>query len=414
MTRTVHVIGAGLAGLSTALELQARGERVIVYEAAPQAGGRCRAYEDKALGVRLDNGNHLVMSGNLAAMAYLRRLHGDPMTVMAQPAGGYTFVDMATQARWSIQPSHGRIPWWLFNAATRVPETKLTDYASLARMLLARSTQTVANVVAADHPLYRSFWEPLTIAALNTEPQQAAAKLMQPVLLRTFAKGWDFCRPLMARFDLGRAFIDPAVAAVGDVRFGARLKALQFENGRVTALSFGDMQTALGPHDAVVLAVPAWIAPDLLPDLVAPPEGEPIVNVHYKLPHPLEGHHIVGVLGGLSQWVFGRDDIASVTISAASRVEDRTAEDIAAACWPEVQAALGLGLASQPAHRVVKERRATFAQTPHALKLRPAPQTRLANLVLAGDWVASGLPATIEGAIQSGVAAAALLTQSRR
>src|SRR5262249_51138766 len=115
---------------------------------------------------------------------------------------------------------------------------------------------------------------------------------------------------------------------------------------------------------------------------------------------------IVGVVGGVAQWVFARGEIASVTISAASDLADTPAEEIAARCWPDVASALDLGDMPLPPARGVRAKRATSAQTPAAARLRPKARTGIANLVLAGDWTDTGLPATIEGAVRSGFTAA--------
>lgn len=411
----IHVIGAGLAGLSAALALARRGHgpRLTLWEASPHAGGRCRSYDDPVLGCVLDNGNHLVMSGNGAALDHVARLHGgDWQRGLAESPGGYGFVDVASGARWQLRPSRGRVPWWLLDPQRRLPGTRLRDYASLLRVLAAPADATMAALVDAGHPLHRSFWEPLTLAALNTAPEQAAAALMQPVLWQTFGRGWDAARPLMARDTLGDTFITPALgeleAAGVQLRFGARVRALDIAGRRIAGLRLGEGPAALAHDDLVVLAVPAWIAPELVPGLRAPPAGEPIVNVHYRLPAPAAPHRIIGLIGGIGQWLFVRGALASVTISAAREPAQWDADRIAGACWPEVAIALGLPVAPMPPVRVVKERRATFAQTPADLPLRSGARGPLDNLVLAGDWTDTGLPATIEGALRSGLAAARL------
>jgi len=162
-----------------------------------------------------------------------------------------------------------------------------------------------------------------------------------------------------------------------------------------------------------VLAVPPWVAAALLPGLRAPDEFEAILNVHFRADADPAGADwreagFVGVVGGTAEWVFAKPGHVSVTISAANRMVDDPAEDIAAAVWPDVRAALGLR-GEMPAFRVVKEKRATFAATAAQDSKRPGARTGLANLALAGDWTATGLPATIEGAIRSGAAAARII-----
>ncbi len=412
----VHIIGAGVAGLAAAVHLSQQGHRISLYEAAPRAGGRCRSYHDPQLDCVIDNGNHLMMSGNHAVMSYLESIDAADRLI-GPPHADYPFIDVATNERWSLRPSAGRMPWWIFNAHRRVPHTTPWDYLSALRILKSDAHETVADCVGTEGPLYRRFWEPLTVAALNTDPRQASAQLMQPVLTETFLRGSHACRPLIARRSLADTLIEPAVqvltAAGADIRYGTRIKALAYTNDLVCSLEMDGENVAVAPTDVVILATPPWIAETLIPGLNVPPPGEPIVNVHYRLASAIGGDEvvrIVGVIGGTAHWVFARGDLASVTISAAADLVDTSADDIASACWPDVAAALNLEGDKAPS-RVVKERRATFAQSPDALALRSKTATNCANLLLAGDWTATGVPATIEGAVRSGFQAATLASK---
>ncbi|MFL6644558.1 MAG: FAD-dependent oxidoreductase, partial [Paraburkholderia fungorum] len=119
MPKLIHVIGAGLAGLAAAVQLQRRGAQVVLHEAASEAGGRCRSYYDAQLGATLDSGNHMVLSGNTATLNYVRAIGAaDELVGPAQP--DYPFVDLATQARWIVRMSPGLLPWWIFDANARV------------------------------------------------------------------------------------------------------------------------------------------------------------------------------------------------------------------------------------------------------------------------------------------------------
>jgi squalene-associated FAD-dependent desaturase len=415
----VHIIGAGLAGLAAAVRLAHLGPALTVYEAAPRAGGRCRSYHDPLLNCVIDNGNHLLMSGNGSAMEYLAEIGAADR--LAGPVGAaFPFVDVTTRTRWTVEPGKGVVPWWIFSAKRRVPDTEALDYLSAMRLLRAPVDATVADCVGTSGSLYRNFWEPLTVAALNTAPEQGAAVLMRPVLRETFMRGADACRPLVARDSLAATMVDPAIeklqSAGADIRFGTRVRGLVMDKDRVTALDIDGTTVDIASSDIVILAVPPWVAETLVPDLKVPPAGEPIVNVHYRLAKPVTAPgevKIIGVIGGLAQWVFARGELASVTISAAAAVVDDSAEDIARRCWSDVALALELQDTAEAPSRVVKERRATFAQTPETIRLRHGTATAYLNLLLAGDWTATGLPATIEGAVRSGFRAASLAVTRR-
>lgn len=408
MNARVHIIGAGMAGLAAAVRLKDGGADVTLYEAAPRAGGRCRSYVDPQLGVEIDNGNHLLLSGNHAVMSYLDAV-GARDRLVGPASTSFDFIDVRSGLRWSVRPGNGPVPWWILDSRRRVPDTKIADYWSIVRLLRADPAATVANCIGTGGALFSRFWEPLTLAVLNAAPTDGAASLMQAVLKETVAKGAQACRPLVARRSLADTFIDPAVAALAragvTVKFGCRVDALTQKDDAITELTADGVAVPLAANDSVILAAPAWVSSELVPGLTVPPAGEAIVNIHYRISETKAAPEIVGVVGGLSQWVFRRGDIASVTISAAGSVVDQDADALAAQCWPEVAAALSLTQGPAPLARVIKERRATPLQTPAAVAARPKTQSRVRNLLLAGDWTDTGLPATIEGAVRSGFAA---------
>jgi len=413
MSKT-HIIGAGLAGLSAAVRLAQAGRDVALYEGAGHAGGRCRSYYDATLDREIDNGNHLLMSANQAAIDYCKVI-GSAETLVGPREAVFRFIDLATGQTWSVRPNRGLIPWWVLVPSRRIPNTTLFNYLPAAKIALANATQTVEEFTSAGDPLFKTFWEPFTVAVLNTSPKQGSANLMWSVLIRTFAQGATKCRPLIADKGLGKSLVDPALAFLKERGiepvFNTRLREIKFSGDRVQSLSFGDTKAELGPGDKIILAVPPANAKSLLPDISAPDAYSAIVNGHIKLPKPInppDDQRILGLIGGTVDWIFLRDDIASLTVSAADEIVDLPSEEIAKRFWADTSKALGLNPETQPPIRIIKEKRATFAQTPAQVARRPDTSTKWNNLFLAGDWTDTGLPATIEGAILSGEKAARL------
>lgn len=401
-----------MAGLACAVEACRRGFRPVLHEAARHAGGRCRSFRDPTLGRIIDNGNHLLLAGNRAAAAYIDTIGARDRFHTGAPAL-FRFIDLASGERWALRPNGGRLPWWILIPSRRASGTGLADHLAAARLASAGKLDTVAGVLRTSPAGWRRFWEPLAVAVLNTAPEEAAAAPLWPVIAETFLAGEAACRPMFARDGLSAALVEPALGWLrrqgAEIRFGCRLARMEEAGGRATALVFGEERLALAPGDAVVLALPPAATAVLLPDIAVPEAFRAIVNAHYRLAAPLEdAPPLLGMIGGTAQWLFVRGDLVSVTVSAADGLAAETAEVIAARLWSDVAAALALGAAPLPAWRVVKERRATFAQTPAQNARRPGPRTETENLFLAGDWTDTGLPATIEGAIRSGVAAAAL------
>jgi hydroxysqualene dehydroxylase len=413
MPRTVHIIGAGLAGLSTAVELAIRGESAVVHEATGFAGGRCRSFHDSTLDMTIDNGNHLVLSGNHAALAFLRTI-GAEDRLIGPPTAAYPFFDLATSEQWTLRFNDGLLPWWIFDPRKRVPGTRVTDYLPLSRLLWAERDRAVGEVVRFSGTLYERLVRPLLLAALNIEPSAGSAGLARTVVRETLAAGGRACRPLIAREGLGAALIEPALSFLRErkceIRLGHQLHVMAHAASRIGSLNFGTDNVILGKDDAVVLAVPPYAASTLAPGLVVPNEFRAIVNAHFRI-EPAPGQPpILGVLNGTTEWVFAFPGRVAVTVSAADRLLDSPRDQLAQTIWSEVAAATGLP-APLPRWQIVRERRATFAATPEQDALRPGTQTRWSNLFLAGDWTNTGLPATIESAIRSGRRAADLIAQ---
>ncbi|MEO7026754.1 MAG: hydroxysqualene dehydroxylase HpnE [Caulobacteraceae bacterium] len=404
----VYVVGAGLAGLSAAVSLASRGAAVTLIEASAQAGGRCRSYFDPVLGMTIDNGNHLVLSGNDATFAYLRAIGAEDRLIGPDEAR-LDFLDRRDGARWAIRANDGPIPWWLASPFRRVAGTKLPDYLSLLPLLSPRSGRTVGEVLSCEGVLWDRLLGPFLLAALNTDPAEASATIAGAVIRRSLARGGRAYQPRIAHPTLAAAFVEPASKWLRErgveIQFGRPVRSLGFDRWRVTSLLSAEDEIAVQPGDSVVVAVPPWIARDLVPGLIAPERFNAIVNAHFALAPPPGAAPIVGVIGGTAEWVFAFPDRLSVTVSAADALANDDREDLAARLWADVAAVHALA-GPPPPSRIIKERRATFAATPEENRKRPPATTAWRNLFLAGDWTATGLPATIEGAISSGVVAA--------
>jgi squalene-associated FAD-dependent desaturase len=417
---TIHIVGAGLAGLSTAVRLVERGRKVMIHEANRFAGGRCRTFHDPRLEREIDNGNHLILSGNRSAMAYLTTI-GATDRLIEQPAR-FAFVDLDDNRHWTVAMNRGPLPWWIAAPGRRIPETGITDYLSGIRLAFAGADKTVAQALPDRGPIWTRFWEPLTLAAINTTPDRASAQLLWAVLRETFARGERYSRPMLAPMGLGHALVEPAVAWLGargvEIRFARLLRTVERQAGRAVTLRFADGDEVLGPRDQVVLALPpSRLGPVLtqaLPEIDPPEDACTIVNVFFRLAEapPDDLPKIIGVLSSTAHWIFRRGDVVSVTVSAADALglDTEASEKLIPEIWGETRLALGLE-AETPylSARINKERRATFDQSPAGVAKRLKPDTALANLFLAGDATDTGLPATIEGAIRSGERAAELV-----
>jgi len=411
MTGTVHIIGAGLAGLSAATDLAARGVRTVVHEATAQAGGRCRSYDDAQSGMRIDNGTHILLSGNVAALGFLDRI-GAAGALTGAPTARFPFCDLGSGGRFALDLGNGVLPLWMFDEVRRAPHTGARDYLALTRLMWPGPDRPVGSVITCKGPAWEQALRPLLLAALNTEPDESSSDLVRAVLLGSIARGGRACRPYLAPKGLGAAFVEPALAALknygGVLHFGHQLRRCVVTGDVVTGLDFGGGPVGLSPQDAVVLAIPPYAARAIIPELRAPDEFRAIVNAHFRVTPPAGMEAMLGVINGTAEWIFCFDDRICATISGADRFMHSTKEELAALIWQDVRRVAKVP-AELPPWQVVRERRATFAATPAQNAKRPGAATPWRNLALAGDWTATGLPATIESAVRSGVRAAAVV-----
>ncbi len=416
MQKTVHIIGAGISGLAAAVRLANANYKVHVHEATQQAGGRCRSYFDAQTNLTIDNGNHLLLSGNRHAVAYAKSI-GTEAGLVGPKSAQFPFVDITTGQRWLLDLGDGRLPTWLFDEGRRVPDTGLRDYLGLMPLIWAGQGTLGGDAIRCEGTLYQRLVQPLLLAALNVDPPIGSAGLAGAIVRETLLAGGQACRPLIARDGLSAVLVEPAVKLLRDkgaaVNFGHELHDFEMSGDRVAALKFGGDDTiAIGSDDAVVMAVPARPAASLLPGLKTPTKFRAIVNAHFRFDPPRDMPPILGVIGGLVEWLFAFPQRLSITISGADRLIDMPREELAQALWRDVCKAGGVS-GELPAWQIVRERRATFEATPEQNALRPGTVTGFKNLFLAGDWTDTGLPATIEGSVRSGDRAADLVLTMR-
>ena len=217
-----------------------------------------------------------------------------------------------------------------------------------ALLLGAPKRKTIGDVVPAQGALWETpFDVPLSARVRSTpEPNGARPPWPAAVLRETLAKGGQACRPRIATPTLAAAFIDPALKYLegkgGTVRIGARAKSLLFNGSKVLAIETADGTLPVSDGDTVVLAMPPWVAAELVPGLTVPNDFRSIVNAHFKRPGP----HILpdgkpaplmlGVIGGTAEWMFSFDDRISVTVSGADAIVDREREALARELWADV------------------------------------------------------------------------------
>ncbi len=433
--RHVVVVGAGFAGLAASVRLARGGARVTVLERRPFLGGRAYSFVDPVTGDVVDNGPHALMGAYTEALDFLAEI-GAAGRLRIQPRLHVTLADpvlgVGTVAAPAV-PGPLQAPAALLRYRLLAPGDRVRLLVGAVRLARAANLRgrTVAEAlrdVGQSPAACVRFWHPLAIATLNEAPEVAAAAPFAAVLRRAFFAGAAAARFALAGVPLSDLYTTDARRAVeaagGTVATGAAVASLALDGERVAAVLLRDGRRIAA--DAVVLAVPCSALLRLLPPpLEAVPSfrglatlgTSPIVSVHLWLDRPVRwGSPFLGLLGGRAQWLFdgGANRLASVT-SGARFWDDAGDEAIAAEVLADARAVLPAMAAARTVRSlVVRERHATLSLTPAADTARPGVATPVANLFLAGDWVQTGLPATIEGAVQSGRTAARLALATAR
>ena len=405
--------------MAAAAELAAAGIAVNVFEASRTLGGRARAVEIE--GQMLDNGAHIF------AGAYRETLR--LMKLVDAPADGLLRLPLHLEFPGAFRLHAPRLPaplhlaWALLTAHGLRWSDRLAAIAFMRRQQRAGfrlETDTTASALIATQPeaTRRFLWEPLCLAALNTAPEQASAQIFLNVLRDSLAADRAASDLLLPATDFSSLFPEPAARFVeahgGTVKRGTRIEHIR----RVDAgFSLDDH----GAYAQVIVAVapqhlPALVAelPALAP-VVAKLDGylwEPIVTCYLAYPESVRlPQPMLGVMDGTAQWLFdrsqshGQPGLMAAVISASRRHREIDPQRLV----DEIHAEIARVIPNLPAprwSRVITEKRATFACTPGVP--RPLTLTPLPGLFLAGDYVASDYPATIEGAVRSGIAAARL------
>lgn len=426
---TIAVIGGGCAGLAAGAALAQAGARITLFEAGRDIGGRARGLNWK--GRRLDNGQHILLGAYRETLKLLRNCGVNLDTVlMSLP------LQLTQHPGFNMRASrHLPAPLHILSGLIRADGLSLQDrLVALAFMAWLKTTGFRINIdlPLADYLKQKKqtgrvialLWEPICLAALNTPLDQASTRVFLNVLRDSFAHAREDSHLLLPRIDLSALLAEPLADAIraagGDIRVNTAVTALHAEQH---GFSITTAESRLSFSHAVI-AVPPSRLPGLVADLPAMAHVsrlcdsmhyQPIYTIYLQYPEAVKlPMPMTGLQGGYAQWVFdrglidGQAGLIAAVISAEGSHQALTQTVLAETVASEISAAFP-GLPAPLWHKVVAEKRATFACTPDLE--RPQQETAVKKLFLAGDYTAGDYPATIEGAVKSGLRCAQLILE---
>lgn len=445
--RNVLVVGGGLAGMATAVLLAEAGVGVTLVEATSHGGGRARSYFDKGFDREIDNGQHVVMGCYRETHRLLDRLGIDRHDVISYQRN--LTLDLVRAGGTPVRFRCPALPAPLHLAAglTSMRGVGLTPKLAALRMGLSireevrrpddnETCDAWLRRLGQGEGIRAVFWDPLIWSVLNDDPLIASAAMLLAVIERAFMSTRDASCLGVPKLPLSQVYLDRGLAFLRErgatLHLGKRAAKLLVRGDRVAGVLLRDGSTIAA--DTVVLAVPHQAVADLLPESLARHamfrdmerlRVSPIVNLWATVDRPLFGTlPFVGLIGSPLHWIFDRDRIErpngrarnksvllSTTLSGARSFVDDDADTLQRVFVDEVRRYFPQSRFEVLHFRAIKEKRATISHAAGTYAFRPDMRTPLGGLLLAGDWVKTGLPATIESAVQSGHQAGAAVLE---
>ena len=437
----ILIIGGGFAGLAAAVDLAEQGKKVLLLERRAFLGGRAYSFTDKITGDTIDNGQHLMMGCYHHTLAFLKKI-GASEKVKFQPNPRVDFLS-ATEGHASFVCPSLPAPLHLLTGLSRLKTITWPDRIRALRVGLALRTMNGKRARLADITvrewlnelgqsprIQNRFWDLIALATLNEAPETASADMFARVLEQAFMHTTQDSTMVISRVGLSDLYITDAVKFIlkrgGEVRLNASVKSINFANHRAVGVTLSNQENIAA--ETIISAVPYFmlkemIAPEILAEhfaAVSAFKSAPIVSINLWYEKPVTDLEFVALLDSPIEWVFNKNAIGGISsnprqhlalvISGAHQAAAQPKELLIEMAQTEMQKFFPQSRQQRPAHAyVIKEQHATISHTVGTARQRPAQKTPLANFFLAGDWTATGLPATIESAVWSGQACAQLI-----
>lgn len=442
MPKSVAIIGGGFAGLAAGVYLAEKGFTVDLFEKRPILGGRAYSVKDSKTGDTLDNGQHLMMGCYHHTLAFLEKI-GTRHLLEFQEKMEVNFADLQGK-QYSLRCPSLPAPLHLLVGLARLQTLDWSEKWAMMKLMAgvkrlnekefesldSISCEQWLNLWNQSEESIQNFWEPLILATLNETPQISSAQMLAVVIRDALLKTKQDSLMLLSKVGLSELYTEAAQkfieAAEGKIHLRRGVQKIRSENGKIQKLVLEDGSEHIA--DYYINTSPAEALIPLLEENLTQQDFfkrfseitySPILGVNLWFDRPVTDKTFVGIINSPVHWVFNKgkilpqNDYISLVISGAHTLKDMPAEDLLKLCLEEIQKAFPQAKEAKLLHhRILKELKATPSFGIGSSKLRPCYESPLSNLFLAGDWTATGLPATIEGAVKSGYEVANLILKA--
>ena len=420
------VIGGGFAGLSASVYLSNAGYQVELIEASPKLGGRAYSFVYKATNTLIDNGQHIMMGCYKETLKFLVLINAlDKIEIQEKFSLKFLYPSFELH---ELKASSLFYPFNLVSAILNYSALSFRERLSVIRFFLKLlffsdrdlRKMSVDNLLTKENQnenVKKAFWEIICVGALNTNLKKASAKVFVDILKEIFLKGSFGMKIILPKTNLSETYCLPAKQFVeakgGKIFLSERAEEIKIKKNR--AVEVRTDKRRIAEFDFMVCAVPFYAAQKILSFLKFNdfnPQYSSILNVHIWLKENRLGKNFYALIGSKLHWVFNHDSHLTCVISDADYLMNLSDEEVMSIITAELEKYMNMTKHDIKDYFIIKEKRATFIPSNEILNNRPNTETEIKNLFLAGDWVNTGLPSTIESAVKSGRVAAELVVNT--
>jgi hydroxysqualene dehydroxylase len=427
MIKKCLVVGGGFAGLAAAVYLTKNSYQVDLIEASPKIGGRAYSFPDKETNTVIDNGQHILMGCYDETLRFLQLIGAEKNLIYQKKLEANLLKENLNS--YPLKSKGTLYPLNLIQGLLNFKALNFYERLSLLKLLLKLSfisSKKLNNLSVYEwlesekqnENMRKSFWDIIAIGALNTSTEKASAKIFVEVLKRIFLKGNFASTIILPKMGLTETYCACALAYLNNkgsvVSLSESVEEIVIENNSITKIITS--KRIFTGYDYIILAIPHYSLTRLIKDDSIVPkikfDYSSIINIHIWLKKNNFEKPFYGLIDSPVHWVFNKGTHLNLVISNADYLAEKSNEEIFEICADELKRFMKIKREMISNFKVIKEKRATFIPSKEIVYKRPTQKTRIRNLVLAGDWVDTGLPSTIESAVKSGRVAADIVLKN--